>query len=515
MIVLAYYIWGIDCVKKFNGMFSFAIFDEQNNKLTLARDRAGEKPLFYYFDGTELHFSSELKSLMSHPDLPKKIDRDAFDCYLAMGYVPKDRCMLENYNKLPAGHILQFDLSSSELVISRYWMLPEYEDSGASENELIRELEVLLDDSVNRQLVADVPVGILLSGGVDSSILTAIAAKKTSNVKTFTIGIGDDKVLDETLHARLIASHFGTEHTELQVDQPGPELLLSLAKQFDEPINDSSMIPTYLVSKLVSNHCSVVIGGDGGDELFGGYSHYSQLLGLKSSIGWLPPKIRSSISKSANSILPCGVRGRSALSSLDINFRSGLFNSARHFDIGSRKRLMSRLDNYRSAAERITNEAIPVNQDLLQRATRNDFLSVLADAILVKVDRCSMLNSVEVRAPFLDHRVIEFAFSSIPSSLKADPKNRKILLKKLGQKLLPPDFDFSRKQGFSIPLNKWLEKGSFRDLFCEVLLANKCSFDQQMVSSLLKGQDSGRSNSERLFSLLMFELWRTEYKCHF
>jgi len=176
---------------------------------------------------------------------------------------------------------------------------------------------------------------------------------------------------------------------------------------------------------------------------------------------------------------------------------------------------MSRLDNYRSAAERITNEAIPVNQDLLQRATRNDFLSVLADAILVKVDRCSMLNSVEVRAPFLDHRVIEFAFSSIPSSLKADLKNRKILLKKLGQKLLPRDFDFSRKQGFSIPLNKWLEKGSFRDLFCEVLLGDECSFDQQMVLSLLKGQDSGRSNSERLFSLLMFELWRTEYKCHF
>jgi asparagine synthase (glutamine-hydrolysing) len=370
----------------------------------------------------------------------------------------------------------------------------------------------LLRDAVRRQLVADVPVGVLLSGGVDSSLITAMAAREASRLKTFTIRFPGHGSLDETEHARLIAKHFDTEHAELEAQPSTADLLPRLAKQFDEPMLDSSMIPTFLVCQMVRRHCTVALGGDGGDELFAGYGAYSRLLWMKSRLGRIPNPLRSLIANAAERALPVGLRGRNWLQSLGADLDHGLPLIAGVLGHTTRSRLMALQPGWPLVAEGIFERRVPVHRDLLQRATRMDFLSYLADDILVKVDRASMLNSLEVRAPLLDHRVIEFAFGRVPSHLKATRQDKKILLKRLTTRVLPAEFDRERKQGFSIPLASWLKAGAFRELFHDVLADSSAVFDQRTVRELLRGQDRGRSNGERLFGLVLFELWRREYR---
>jgi asparagine synthase (glutamine-hydrolysing) len=434
-----------------------------------------------------------------------------------MGFVPGERCILQGVKKLPPAHAMTFDLKTGEVRVWRYWRLPELETSSVAgapnEIELLEELESLLEDAVRRQLVADVPVGILLSGGVDSSLVTAMAARAAPKVKTFTIRFPGHGKYDETEHARLIARHFGTEHVELEAAESTLDLLPLLARQFDEPMVDSSIIPTYLVSRLIRDHCTVALGGDGGDELFAGYPHYNRLLWMQQRLGWIPRSLRIPVAKVAEALLPVGFRGRNWLQGLEVDLQSGLPLSASYFDRTTRPRLMSGQKNWKLAAEDIREERIPQEVDLLQRATRMDFENYLAEDILVKVDRASMLNSLEVRAPLLDYRVIEFAFGRVPPRLKATATLRKVLLKRLTSRLLPPEFDYHRKQGFSIPLASWLRSGPWQSFFREVLLEpGNILFSHKMVSNLLDGQAKGRANTERLFALVMFELWRREYQ---
>jgi asparagine synthase (glutamine-hydrolysing) len=514
VILAAYREWGTECLTRFNGMFAFALFDARQQTLFLARDRAGEKPLFYHLADGVLRFASELKALLSDPALPRRIDPMGIDCYLAMGYVAGERCMLQGFNKLPPAHALLFDLQNRQAKIWRYWQLPELAAASSrplDEAALLDELEALLEDAVRRQMVADVPVGVLLSGGVDSSLITAMAVRSSSQVQTFTIGFPGHGKLDETAHARLIARHFGTRHTELMAEAVKADLLRCLARQFDEPMVDSSMIPTFLVSQLVREHCTVALGGDGGDELFGGYGHYSRLQRMQKKSGLMPHPLRSGIALAAEKLLPVGVKGRNWLQGLGVNLDKGFPLIASGFDATTRGRLLVAQSGWHPQAEEFMRSRVPVHPDLLQRVTRVDFANYLAEDILVKVDRASMLNSLEVRAPLLDYRLIEFAFSKVPSHLKATATDKKILLKRLTARALPPEFDRQRKQGFSIPLGEWLKGGEFRALFHEVLLDPKCSFDASTVDSLLRGQDRGRSNGERLFALVLFELWRREY----
>ena len=517
VILAAYSEWGTDCLSRFNGMFAFALFDARQHTVFLARDRAGEKPMFYHQANGVLRFASELKALLADPALTRRIDPVALDCYLAMGYVPGDRCMLQGFNKLPPAHALLFDLQTGQVKIWRYWQLPELATAQGTLEEaaLLDELEALLEDAVRRQMVADVPVGVLLSGGVDSSLITAMAVRASSQVQTFTIGFPSHGMLDETEHARLIARYFGTRHTELMAEDATANLLPRLARQFDEPMVDSSMIPTFLVSQLVRQHCTVALGGDGGDELFGGYGHYSRLQWMQKKLGLMPLPLRNSIALAAEKLLPVGVKGRNWLQSLGVDLEKGLPLNASCFDATMRGRLLAAQSDWHAQAEDVLRSRIPVHPDLLQRATRMDFSNYLAEDILVKVDRASMLNSLELRAPFLDYRVIEFAFGKVPSHLKATAQDKKILLKRLTARVLPPEFDRQRKQGFSIPLGEWLKGGAFRALFNEVLRDPECSFDAGSVDSLLRGQDRGRSNSERLFALVLFELWRREYEVTF
>ena len=509
VILAAYQEWGSGCIARFNGMFAYALYDARAQTLLLARDRGGEKPLFYAFDGATLGFASELKALIAVRRLPAKIEPRALDAYLAMGFVPGELCILEGVNKLPPAHALTLDLRTAQLKVWRYWELPQPPASSRPAEELLGELETLLQDAVRRQLVADVPVGVLLSGGVDSSLVTAMAVRSNANVRTFTIRFPGFGSYDETTHARLIAGHFGTQHTEMDAGECTVDLLPVLARQFDEPLVDSSMIPTHLVSGLVRRHCTVALGGDGGDELFGGYIHYNRLLWVQKNLGWIPHPLRAACARLGERLLPVGFKGRNWLQSLDVDLRQGLPLIASYFDAEARRGLLGEPVGSPSA-EAIRAARMPASHDLLDRATRMDFHNYLPEDILVKLDRASMLNSLEVRAPLLDYRLIEFAFGKVPAHLKATASSRKILLKKLAARILPKSFDLERKQGFSVPLASWLRSAPWQGYFEQTLLEGGF-FRRGFVAGLLDGQRNGRANSERLFGLVMFELWRREY----
>jgi asparagine synthase (glutamine-hydrolysing) len=339
-----------------------------------------------------------------------------------------------------------------------------------------------------------------------------MAAQTSSKVKTFTIRFPDYPDYDETEHARLIAQHYSTEHSELVAEPTTLELLPKLAWQFDEPMVDSSMIPTYLVSRLVRSECTVALGGDGGDELFGGYTHYGRLLWTKSRLGWIPRPLRITAAGLSAKFLPTGFRGRNYLVGLGQDLCSGVPHVAFLFDREARKRLLPRdlyeTANNAMAQAKMWQPAFITDGDMMDRACRTDFHMGLPEDILVKVDRASMLNSLEIRAPFLDYRIIEFAFGRVPSRLKADLNGLKILPKKLGKRLLPAAFQGDRKQGFSIPLHRWL-RTDWREFVQDTLLDRRPGFwEPRAVRSLWKGFLRGYSNSERLFGLLMFELWR-------
>jgi asparagine synthase (glutamine-hydrolysing) len=514
VILAAYREWGVECLSRFNGMFAFGLYDIAQGRLFLARDRVGEKPLYYCVMNGVLRFASELKALLADPVFPRCVDLESLDCYLAFGFVPGERCILRGVKKLPPAHALVFEKKTGRARVWRYWDLPPPPDGCATDEvALVDELEHLLADAVGRQLVADVPVGVLLSGGMDSSLVTAMAVRGSRRVKTFTVRFPGYGPFDETEHARLVAQHFQTEQVELDATDIKPEVLLRLARQFDEPIVDSSMVPTSLVCGLVRQHCTVALGGDGGDELFGGYPHYQRLVRLQRYFGWIPLPLRRAVAAAATVALPVGLKGRNWLQALEVDFRHSVPCIASYFDRYRRARLLDSIAQaWPLVGEGVREEAIHPSGDLVERATRADFRLYLAEDILPKVDRASMLHSLEVRAPFLDYRIVEFAFGRVPSRLKANAHERKIFLKKLAARALPAGFDKERKQGFSLPLASWLRTGPWLRFFREVLLeADHSIFDRGCVQSLFGGQAGRRSNSERLFALVLFELWRREY----
>lgn len=514
-VVLASYLeWGRGFVQRLNGMFALAILDTQERTLLMARDRAGEKPLFYRAQAGEIRFASELKALLADPGLERRIEPPALDCYLTMGYIPGGLCIYKGFHKLEAGHALSFSLDHGRIESWRYWSLPALDGDAAARDDdaLVAELERHLLLAVQRQLVADVPVALLLSGGVDSSLITALAARAHRQVKTFTVGFRNHAKYDETAHARVVADHFGTDHTLLEADDVEPSILQQLARQYDEPIVDSSMIPTYLVSQQIARHYKVALGGDGGDELFGGYYSASRMAWLEHRRGVLPQALRRSLAAVATAVLPIGAKGRNFLTQWGTDPLRDVPLFSPQFDQAARRRLMRRTDGWRFGAEQFRQSRIPQTLDAVQRVTRFDFANYMAEDILVKVDRASMLNSLEVRSPFLDQHVIEFAYGRVPSRLKVTPTDRKIILKKLAARILPPAFDQTRKQGFGIPLDAWLRHGPWRQRFEEVLFDRESIFDRVEVAKLFKGLEAGRPVKEHLFGLAFFEMWRREYR---
>jgi asparagine synthase (glutamine-hydrolysing) len=294
------------------------------------------------------------------------------------------------------------------------------------------------------------------------------------------------------------------------------DLLPILARQVDEPIADSSLIPTYLVSRLTRQHCTVALGGDCGDELFGGYRHYMRLLRFRRTFGRVPRAVRAPFAAAARALLPVGLKGRNWLQGFDADFAAGIPWVATHFDRDARRALVARPGRWPLVAEAIRLRDMQRTPDLLARATCDDLEHYLVDDILAKVDRSSMLNSLEVRAPLLDYRIVEFAFSKVPSRMKTTPTENKILLRRLIRRLLPREFDSTRKQGFSVPLDHWLSGGAWRNFFRDVLAqADHGIFKRSAIEGLLAGQAKGRANGERLFAVVLFELWRREYRACF
>jgi asparagine synthase (glutamine-hydrolysing) len=517
VILEAYRRWGEHCVEHFNGMFAFVIYDTKQDILFAARDRTGEKPFFYGFDGHTLIFASELKALMQYPTQKRVLDLEAMNFYLTYGYIPWDRCILQGIQKLPQGHTLLFKRQSNSISIRRYWSLPEPDIIEQCDvQNLIFEYKTLLTDAVRRQLVADVPVGILLSGGVDSSLITAIASHvSVKPVKTFTISFPEHAGYNEDAYAQIVADHFGTEHTVLPASTVSIEILTELARQYDEPMADSSLIPTFLVSRLIRQYATVAIGGDGGDELFGGYPHYSWLTYQEMVRKFIPGWIRSPIAYGAAHCLPIGFRGRSHL----IGVKGGVQNSFafinHFFDHYTRPKLFPPLSAMSSTTIRHpeffkANIELP-GKTVVQRATAADFMFYLADDLLVKVDRASMLASLEVRSPFLDYRLIEFAFAKVPDHLRIQGSKQKVLSRLVAQDLLPKSLDLKRKQGFTIPLNRWF-KGEWGTYMKSILLDSDAWFDKKIVTGLIEGQERGLANIQRLFALTIMELWRKEYR---
>lgn len=507
VVLAAYQEWGEGCLGRFNGMFALAIHDQGSAdmapSLFLARDRAGKKPFYYFHNGKHFQFASELKAI----DAPPGIDTQALNYYLALGYIPGELCLARGVKKLPAAHAARFDLRSATLRVWKYWDLPANTATDQEDgDELANDVESILMDSVKLRLASDVPLGVLLSGGLDSSLVVAAAARQLSQpVKTFTISLPGTRY-DEAPYAKRVADYYATDHHVLEVSKPSIDILDELVGFVDEPLADSSLIPAFMVSKLTRKHVTVALGGDGGDELFGGYTDYPTSLADQRRFGWMPSPILKAAGRLA-SLLPAGVKGRNRLASLQGGPLEQMIWGSPYFDIALRRRIFTPsqlrdLGAELDAPERWLLGLYRNGRDPVDRMTRTHFGSILADDYLVKVDRASMANSLEMRSPFLDYRLIEYAFARIPSHWKVQGSETRRIQRILAKRLLPPDLDSNRKQGFSIPMDAWLRQDGCRRVR-DVMAYLPETIARQEVHNLISGQMRGRANGSRLFALIM------------
>src|SRR5215475_1075142 len=507
VLVHLYEDYGVGFAERLRGMFAVAIWDSRRRRLVLARDRYGIKPLYYRHAGDELRFASELRAL------PRgEIDLDALECFLAFNSIPGPYSIFRDVRKLPAGHVLVWE--SGAVTIERYSRPgPAAEDElrTGDEAELIEELRARLRDSVRAHLLADVPVGVLLSGGVDSATLAALAAQETpEQVHTFTIGFAE-RSFDERADARLVAERYGTEHHELLV-RPEPELLLqALAEAFDEPFADSSALPTYLVSQLAAGHVKVALSGEGGDELFGGYYTYSADLFADR----LAPLAR--VARPLVKALPASTRKAS------LDYKAKRFVRAAHLPPLERHHGWKEIFSTEARAELTgrRNGSDPVDllrsrfaetegAELLARLQDVDLGTYLVDDLLVKTDRASMAHSLEARVPFLDEAVTSFAFS-LPARQRVSGFRKKVLLRKAAAPLVPEQIVHGKKRGFSIPAAAWL-RGELEPFARETLAAENLLrqgfFRPEPVTRLIDEHVAGREDwSRQLWGLLSFTLW--------
>ena len=498
---------GAGFAERLRGMFAIAVWDAPRRRLVLTRDRYGIKPLYYRHAGEELRFASELRAL------PRgEIDLDALEAFFAFNSIPAPYSIFRDVRKLPAGHVLVWE--AGHLSLERYARpgpAAESEVRTDDEAELVEELRARLRDSVRAHLLSDVPVGVLLSGGVDSAALAALAAQETTEpVHTFTIGFAE-RTFDERADARRVAERYGTEHHELLV-RPEPELLLpALAEAFDEPFADSSALPTYLVSRLAAQHVKVALSGEGGDELFGGYYTYAADL-FADRVAPLARAVRPLVEA-----LPASTRKAS------LDYKAKRFVRAAHlpplerhhgwkeiFSADARAELTGRnaafdpVDVYRARY------AETAGAPKLARLQDVDFGVYLVDDLLVKTDRASMAHSLEVRVPFLDPLVTNLAFA-LPTRLKVRGLAKKVLLRKAVEPLLPAEIVHGRKRGFSIPAAAWL-RGELEP-FARATLAPQTLRRQgfirpEPVARLLDDHAAGREDwSRQLWGLLAFTLW--------
>ena len=516
-IVHAYEEWGEEAFGRLRGMFGIALWDRREQTLLLARDRAGIKPLHYTVVGNRLYFGSEIKSILAAGDLtPPSIDFAALDHYLSFLYTPRDASIFTGIHKLPPGHLLRWQ--NGRVQVRQYWEVPAAEHAPKSEGEAVEALRAVLEDAVRSHLMSEVPLGAFLSGGIDSSLVVGLMARaSTQPVRTFSIGF-DDPRYDEVEHARLVARHFATDHHEFVVRPDALSIIDDLIAHFDEPFGDSSAIPTWYVSELAARHVTVVLSGDGGDELFGGYDRYFPHPRIAAFDRWAVPGTRA-LASVVWPWLPHGTKGKNFLRTVARDERGRYLDQIGYFQRDQKAALLTGDVRRRiggANAEARLGRHFHRLQDLPWHGQMMhfDFETYLPEDILTKVDRMSMAHSIESRVPLLDNHVVEFA-ARLPASLKIRGGRRKHILKEAAAQLLPAEILARPKRGFEVPVGAWF-RGGLRELFADVLLSGRAVqrgyFEPRFIRHLVQEHVTGRrEHTLRLWSLLVFELWHRQY----
>jgi asparagine synthase (glutamine-hydrolysing) len=532
VIVHAYEQYGTGCLERFRGMFAFAVWDSRQRSLFLARDRVGKKPLFYGWAGSQFVFASELQALVEHPGIRREVDPAAIDRYLTYGYIPAPGTIYRGVAKLSPGHflVLKAPEGSPGIAAPReepYWQLEYTPKLDLDEDEAAEGLLEVLTEAVRLRLIADVPLGALLSGGVDSSVVVALMSRLSDRpVKTFSIGF-EEKSFNELPYARLVAQRYGTDHHELIVRAQGLDVLPTLVRHHGEPFADSSAVPSYHVARLTRQHVTVALNGDGGDECFAGYERYLGS-GLAERYQRIPRPVRVGMIEPLAALIPATLPRRNRLSQAKRFLQVAAQPTARrylrwvtYFTPEQKQGLYTpefrnRLGGHEGGAWLLHQFADVRREgcDHLDALLATDVRSYLPHDLLVKMDIATMASSLEARSPFLDHKVMEFA-ARLPGRYKLRGTTLKYLLKKVARKLLPAENLDRRKMGFGIPVGNWM-RGELRPLLDEVLLSPTALargyFRPEAVQQLVEENAKGpHDQSSQLWALLWLELWHREF----
>src|SRR5215470_11317209 len=520
VIVHAWEAWGEDCVKRFRGMFAFALWDRNRETMFLARDRLGVKPLYYApLPNGELAFASELKGLLEHPALGREIDPQTVEEYCALGYVPEPRTIFRGAFKLPPAHTLAVRRGQPLPATREYWDVRFTLDSRLGEQEACEELVTRLKESVRLRLISEVPLGAFLSGGVDSSAVVAMmAATSPEPVNTCSISFSDP-AFDESHYARMVAERYATRHRVDRVESDDFDLIDALARLYDEPYADSSAIPTYRVCQLARKHVTVALSGDGGDENFAGYRRYRLHLMEERLRSSLPLAVRRPLFGLLGTAYPKAdwaprvFRAKSTFEALARDSVEAYFHSISILRDGMRQRLFSnslkaQLGGYNAVEVFHRHAARSGTDDPLALIQYLDLKTYLVGDINTKVDRASMAHSLEVREPLMDHPLVEW-LASLPASLKVRGQGGKHLLKKAMEPHLPHELMYRPKMGFAVPLAQWF-RGPLRKRVRESLLGDRLAstgfFNQRYLRELVEHHQSGlRDYSASIWTLLMFD----------
>jgi asparagine synthase (glutamine-hydrolysing) len=518
--------WGVEhTIRNLNGMFAIALWDKQERALYLIRDRLGIKPLYYGWQGGVFLFGSELKALRAHPNFNAEIDRDALALYLRYTYFPAPYSIYQGIKKLPPGNLLciKFDQTQPVENIRAYWSVMEIVASGTqnkfygTDSDAVDELDALLRESVRLRMIADVPLGAFLSGGIDSSLIVALMqAQSARPVKTFTIGFHESN-FNEAVYAKEVARHLGTEHTELYVSpNEAMDVIPKLPTLYDEPFGDSSQIPTYLVSKLAREHVTVSLSGDGGDELFGGYSRYFRARNVWSSIGWMPFSMRRGLGSLSGGVSESLAKIKN-LAGLSTRF----FFLSEVLGAQDQESLYLRLVSQWNHPDQMViggkesamrfDDQLPGGLNSIEWMMCRDLVTYLPEDILVKLDRASMGVSLEGRVPYLDdHRVVEFAWR-LPFDMKVRNGKGKWVMRQVLYRYVPKEMIERPKMGFGVPIDSWL-RGPLRDWAESLLDAGRIKREGYLNPELIQKRWSEHRQSRKnwqypLWTILMFQAW--------
>ncbi len=514
VIVHLYEEYGTRCVESLRGMFAFALWDSTRRRLFCARDRFGIKPFFYYADGEKFAFASELKAILRLPNVQTQMDLGGIDSFFTYGYVTGDSTMYTHFRKLPAAHTLVLDAEHSGIpVISRYWDITFAPDYEKSEEEWIEEVDAALSEAVKSHLESDVPLGAFLSGGIDSSSVVACMARHCSQpVKTFSIGFRDFEQ-DERPYAKEVAIRCHTDHHEEIIQPDSVDLLPRLVQAYDLPLADSSIVPTYYLSRFARQYVTVALSGDGGDELFGGYYHYAKLRDIH-RYNVLPDVMKKSAFGTIHAMIPQEIKGK-GITYLLAQQADALAAHLTVWTSPERRRL------YRgdlkgglngTSAERFKEQLLHQSRtgEYLSKLQELDLRTYLTDDILLKVDIASMQHSLEVRVPLLDHKFAELTFT-IPAAFKLRRRVSKYVLKQAMEDALPASVLSHRKQGFGMPFQKWF-KHDLKEYIADTLLQPRSAVDDfldpSVIRTIVNKHDRGMRNfSGKIWSLLVFSEW--------